>query len=211
MNRLKIICLLGLAWGISQYLKDTTEGLSETSETGETTSEDQKDGSEELENPKILKTTEDDKVPDHYLDRDNRNVQGLISLQDKAAVLYTMTPQFINNRLNESSYKYRWIASDWPECSDKCSSKAITRKVSCWGRNEKPYADDTVDMKGLYSNDFSKKDEFGKTKCDYQNAGISVNVKPAEQTFCSLINNCGGVNREKMNTMMKIKESEQKK
>jgi len=126
---------------------------------------------------------------DPMLSREQRNVHGMISLQNKKAVLHTMTPQFVSERLNESQYKYRWVADKWPKCKDECSTKAVARKVNCWGRNDKPYSDE-LPLDSFYTVDLNKKDEFGKTKCDYSNSGININVKPSEQSFCSLLNNC---------------------
>ena len=127
--------------------------------------------------------------PDQFLNRDPRGVQSVLSLQDTAAALHTMTPQFLNERLAESDYKFRWIEDEWPKCEDRCSSQARRREVKCFERNSRPYSDD-ISMFKLYTKDANEKDQFGRTKCDYQLSGININVKPAEVSFCSLINNC---------------------
>lgn len=137
---------------------------------------------------------------DPMLSREQRNVHGMVSLQNEKAALYTMTPQFVSERLNESQYKYRWVADKWPKCKDECSTKAVARKVKCFGRNDKPYSDE-VPLDSFYTVDLNKKDEFGKTKCDYSNNGIDINVKPSEQSFCSLLNHCP-VNVNKMESSL---------
>lgn len=128
------------------------------------------------------------KAPDEYLDRDPREHGGGTVLSE-TTFLKTMTPTFLTDHLVESKHDYRWIPEKWPKCKDKCSHQAINRKVACWGRNTTPYSDD-ITLDKLFTIPANQKDEMGDTACDRAKSGLTVNVKPHESSFCSLINDC---------------------
>ena len=136
------------------------------------------------EKTKILKTIS----PDEYLDRDSRQHGGATVLSD-TTFLKTMTPSFLTDHLVESKHDYRWIPDKWPKCKETCSQQALNREVKCWGRNTTPYSDD-ISLDKLFTIPANQKDEFGDTPCDRAKSGLTVNVKPNESSFCSLINDC---------------------
>tara|TARA_B110000914_G_scaffold211679_1_gene211950 strand:- start:893 stop:1870 length:978 start_codon:yes stop_codon:yes gene_type:complete len=198
MSRLFICFLLLVALILLYILSRTTEieGLS-TQSTSSVESIDEKADSIEIANEiqqkniKILKKQiiTREKKEDPNDPTPGSKIIGSHSLNDKAAILHEMSPSYISDRLAESAFKYRWIKEDWPNCDEPCSSLPISRNITCFKRNEKQYSDD-LPMSALYDIPANEKDKFGRTECDNARSGININVKPAEQSFCSLINSC---------------------
>lgn len=174
MSRLHILFLLLSALLLSYILKrvaQTCEGLDETN-----TNTNEKDIS----------------FPDRPIDYNSQKLDSLVgmsSMQEDKASLQEMSPSFLSDRVVESKQKFRWVADQWPKCKNVCSNAPISRKVKCFKRNNKPYSDDQQ-MSSFFTVDAGKTDEFGKTKCDTARSGININVKPAENSFCSLVNSC---------------------
>lgn len=113
----------------------------------------------------------------------------ITSLQDQSALLQEMSPTWINDSMAESQFPYRWIASKWGKCKDVCEAAPVSRTVKCFKRNDKKYADD-IAIEELYTIDANERDEFGNTVCDNKMSGIQINVRPQDESFCSLVHGC---------------------
>lgn len=113
----------------------------------------------------------------------------ITSLKDQSALLQEMSPTWITDTMAESQYPYRWIAGKWGKCKDVCGTEPVSRTVKCFKRNNMKYADD-LPIEKLYTIEAEERDEFGNTVCDNKMSGIQINVRPQDESFCSLVHGC---------------------